>query len=211
MSVDAVELTARGEDAPRVIGFLAAGVPQVRVVAATQTRVVSMNATYDGDEFVMAGGTIGGDTVTAMTGPAWQLPQELARLLAVLGEASSVPAVPRFATRSVAVPDALVLAEDIRAGGIDDLLTALRVAHLDRVPAWLSDLAHGVSAAFLVLVSDERSTRLGTHLVGLPSGWGHLQGTDDELSMRPVDLSEIRAELAEICLTAAALVKPERS
>ena len=208
VTVDAVELSADGEDASRVIGFLTAGVPQVRVVAATQARVVTMNATYDGDDFVMAGGAIGGDLVTATIGPARGLPRELAAMLAALGRATSVPATPLFAARSVPVPDALVLGEDIRAGRVDDVLAALRVAHLDHVPAWLNDLAHGVSAAFLVLVSDDGGTRLGVHLVGLPSGWGHLEATDGELSMRPVDLREIDAALDEICLSAAVLVKP---
>lgn len=210
VNVHAVELFASGEDACRVRDFLAAGVPQVRVIAATRTRVVTLNATYDGDDFVMAGGAIGSATVIAMIGPACELPEELATMLTALGAATSVPATPRFAARPVPVPDALVLADDIWAGGDDDVLAALRAAHLDHVPTWLSDLAHGVSAAFLVLVSDEDGTRLGTHVVGVPSGWGHLEETADGLSMQPLDLGEIRAELQDICLTAAALVKSAR-
>ena len=207
MSVSAVELSTTGDDAARVLGFLAAAVPQVRVIAATRTRVVTMNAIYDGDDFVMAGGTVGADTITAMFGSASELPEELIAVVTALGQATSVPAVPRFVAGAVPVPDALVLAHHLRAGGIDDVLAALRTARLDQVPAWLHDLAHGVSATFLVIVSDEGRARLASHLIGLPSGWGHLQDVDDVLSMRPATPSEISTELHDICLRAASLVR----
>ncbi|UIJ35243.1 hypothetical protein [Allobranchiibius sp. GilTou73] len=210
VSVEAVELPAAGDEAARVIAFLGSAVPQVRVIAATQTRAITMNAAYDGDDFVMAGGVIGGETVTAMIGPAHELPEELSAMLAALGRATSVPSTPRFVGRPVPVPDALVLVDDVRTGGVEGVLDALRSARLDRVPPWLGDLAHGVSAAFLVLVSDEDRTRLGVHLVGLPCGWGHLQETHDGLSMRPAGLIEVGTQLRDVCLAAAALANSTR-
>lgn len=206
MSVEAADILADGDQATTLRTLLAATDPQLCAISASPTRVVAMTACYDGDAFVMAGGLVGGPTVTCVTGPACELPEQLGELLTALSEATSVPLSPRFGAVPVPVPDALVLAEDVRAGAADDLIDALRVAELDAVPLWLSDLAHGVSATFLVLVTDATGTRLGTHLVGLPTGWGHLDDIDGELTMRPMDYADILAELDEIGLIAASLV-----
>lgn len=206
MSVEAVDLEAGSDEAATLLAELDMSVPVLHVVTATPTRIVTMRATYQGDDFVMAGGAVGGDTVTCLVGPAAALPGEIARLLQALGEAASVPLTPRFGAVHVLVPDALVLAQDVRAGALDDLTTALRVAALDTVPTWLADLAHGVSATFLTFVTGPSDTRMGTHLVGLPSGWGQLDDTDGRLSVGPKDFDQIQAELNEVTLLTAALV-----
>lgn len=206
MNVEAVDLAAGGEAATTLLAMLDTATPRLHVIAATPTRLVSALATYQGDDFVMARGAVGGDAVACLVGPAAALPSEIGRLLTALSEAASVPLKPQFADIPVPVPDALVLAEDIRVGAFDDLSTALRVAHLNNVPCWLNDLAHGVSATFLVLVSGPQGTGVGTHLIGLPSGWGHLVDLDGELAMRPKDADQLLAELDEVALFAASLV-----
>lgn len=207
MNVEAVDVDTCGADATTLRARLAASEPQLYAIAVTPTRVVAMTAGYDADSFVMAGGLVGGSTLTCITGPACALPEQLGELVVALSEATSVPLSPQFSERPVPLPDALVIAEDVRAGAADDLTAALRVAELDRVPLWLQDLAHGVSATFLVLVTDGSGTRVGTHLVGLPSGWGHLRDRDGDLSMSPIHFDDIRAELEAVGLRAASLVQ----
>lgn len=210
MSVETVDIRTDTPEAKLLRARLGSAHPRLSAIAATPTRVVAMTAGYDADSFVMAGGLVGGPTLTCITGPACVLPEELGELLLALGEAASIPVSPRFTERRVPVPDALVLAEDVRAGAADDLAAALRIADLDLVPLWLNDLAHGVSATFLVLVTDQVSTRVGTHLVGLPSGWGHLHDRDGDLSMAPVAFDEIARELEAVGLGAASLVQDDR-
>lgn len=207
MSVEAVDIDAHGADSRMLRALLAASDPQLCAIAVTCTRVVAMTAGYDADSFVMAGGLAGGSTLTCITGPACALPEQLVELIVALSDAASVPLSPQFGEQPVPVPDALVIAEDVRAGAADDLVAALHIAHLDRVPLWLKDLAHGVSAAFLVLVTDACGTRVGTHLVGLPSGWGRLHDRDGDLSMTPASFEDIRDELEAVGLGAASLVQ----
>ena len=207
MSIEAVDIDAYAAEAAMVRALLAASDPQLCAIAATPTRVVAMTAGYDEDFFVMAGGLVGGSTLTCITGPACALPDQLGELLVALSEAASVPLSPEFSEQPVPVPDALVIAEDVRAGAADELAAALHLAELGSLPVWLKDLAHGVSATFLVLVTDMSGTRVGTHLVGLPSGWGHLSDRDGDLSMMPVSFEDIREELELIGLGAAALVR----
>lgn len=207
MSVEAVDLAVGGQQATTLLDMLDSSTPRLHVVTATSTRIVSMRATYQGDAFVMAGGVVGGDTVSALVGPAAALPGEIGQLLQTLSEATSVPLSPRFNNLPVLVPDALVLADDVRAGAFDDLGVALRVAGLGTIPTWLGDLAHGVSATFLILVSDLHETRLGTHLIGLPCGWGRLRDVDGKLSMQPMDHDQILTEVEDVTLVAASLAR----
>lgn len=206
MSTEVVQLSAPSDEAQKLQAMLAVTYPRIEIVAATPTRVVSFQAVYQDDDFVLAGGAVGGPVVTCGTGPAAGLPGAIGQLLQALSAATSIPLTPRFGQAPVLVPDALVLAEDVRAGALDDLVTALRVAHLDRVPTWLSDMAHGVCGTFLVLVTDAQTTRIGLHLVGLPSGWGVLNDTGGALSMTPRQFGDVLVELNEVCLIAASLV-----
>lgn len=206
MSVEAVELPSGGQEAATVFAMLDTSDPRLHIVAATPTRILTMRGTYQGDDFVMAGGTVGAETTSCIIGPADELPGAIAQLLLSLSEAASVPLTPRFFDQPVFVPDALVLAEYVRTGAFADLATALGVARLDRVPTWLDDLARGVSATFLVVVGGSQIPRIGTHLVGLPSGWGHLGDRDGALSMRPMNLDQLLAEVDDIALLAASLV-----
>lgn len=206
MRVEAVELPSGGQEAATVLAMLDTSDPRLHIVAATPTRILTMRATYQGDHFVMAGGTVGADTTSCMIGPADALSDAIGQLLLSLSEATSVPLTPRFFDQPVFVPDALVLAEDVRAGATADLATALGVARLDSVPTWLDDLARGVSATFLLLVGGSQVPRIGTHLVGLPSGWGHLGDRDGALSMRPMNFDQLLAEVDDVTLLAASLV-----
>lgn len=201
-----MELTADSDEARTLLQLLRANVPQISVVAATATRVVTFEVAYFDDDFVMVGGLVHSNEIICVRGPAGELPGQLSTLLEALGEAASVPLSPLFGERPVPVPDALVLAEDVRVGAADDLVAALRVAEFDAVPPWLSGLADGITATFLVLVTDTRGTRTGMHLVGLPGGWGHLDEVNGGLSMMPMDLDDVLAELDEIGLLAASLV-----
>ncbi len=205
MSVEAIDIDAHGTDAMMLRALLGASEPQLCAIAATPTRVVAMTVGYDADCFVMAGGLVGSSTLTCITGPACALPEQLGELVLALSEAASVPLSPEFGEQPVPVPDALVIAEDVRAGAADDLAAALHIAELDRVPPWLKDLAHGVSAAFVVLVTNENGTRVGTHLLGLPSGWGHLEEHDGQLAITPLPFTDVLTELEDIGLLTASL------
>ena len=210
-------MTARGAiqrdiDDPwarEVLRQVGVSLPRVVVAAATPTRLVLMRATYVGDDFVMIGGAVGGPKSTVSGGPARDLPVALGDLLSALGEAASVPDRPTFGAHSVAVPDALIIAEDIRAGAADRLAVALDIAELSAPPTWLHDLAHGVSASYLVLLLGPDGPQVGIHLVGLPCGWGHLRERDGELVMVPADPETVRADLARIAVHAGSPLEHE--